>query len=226
MTNLVEIRFSAPKVFSWAGSLGIARADIGYIVHSALCAAYGDGRLKPFTVMGVSKDSIRVLGYSPLTADELERHRSEAAHPVESAMVISAASKPMPDAWREGAEYSFEVRIAPTRRENTSRKHKDAYLFGDHGKSRDEIYADWLNSRIGNAAEIEELSMKSFNLTKISRRGENSEGKRKFGNQSIVPDVVFTGRIRVKNSSQFSELIANGIGRNRAFGFGALLLKP
>lgn len=226
MTNLVEIRLSAPKVYAWAGNLGIAKADIGYIVHSALCAAYGDGRLKPFMVMGVSKDTIRVLGYSPSSADDLERHRQETAHPVESAMVISAVSKMMPETWRNDATYSFEVRIAPTRRDNVSRKHKDAYMFGSHEKSRAEVYSDWLISRIGNAAEVENLSMKSFNLTKISRRGNNGGGKRTMGNQSVVPDVVFTGRIRVKNPTQFSELISNGIGRNRAFGFGALLLKP
>lgn len=226
MTNIVEIKLNASKVFSWAKDIGIANGDIGYVVHSALCAAHGDGRLKPFNVMGVSKNVIRVLGYSPLTAELLERHRHETAHPVESEMIISAASKIMPDVWRTNASYSFELRISPTRRDLKSRKHKDAYLFGEHGKSRAEIYEEWLRHRIGDAVTFENLSMKSFCLTNILRRSVNGTDKRRLENHIVVPDVTFEGRLRVNNSTQFSELISSGIGRNRAFGFGTLLLKP
>lgn len=226
MTNLVEIKLNAPKVFSWANSIGIAKADIGYIVHSALCAAYGDERLKPFQVMGVSNKTIRILGYSPSSAELLERHRSETAHPVEADMIMSAVSKQMPDVWRTNTSYSFELRFSPTRRDLKSRKHKDAYLFGEHGKSRAEIYEEWLNHRIGEAATFEGLSMKSFCLTNISRRAVNGSEKRRLENRCVIPDVTFEGRIRVNDSTQFSKLITNGIGRNRAFGFGTLLLRP
>jgi CRISPR system Cascade subunit CasE len=41
-----------------------------------------------------------------------------------------------------------------------------------------------------------------------------------------LPEVVYEGIIRVVDPDGFGKLLRNGIGRNKAFGFGALMLRP
>ncbi|MEQ8964701.1 MAG: type I-E CRISPR-associated protein Cas6/Cse3/CasE [Azospirillaceae bacterium] len=41
-----------------------------------------------------------------------------------------------------------------------------------------------------------------------------------------VPDAVFEGVLRVDDPAAFAALLARGVGRHRAFGFGMLLLAP
>jgi len=40
------------------------------------------------------------------------------------------------------------------------------------------------------------------------------------------PDVVLAGQLRVTDPQAFAQLLAKGVGRHRAFGFGLLLLRP
>jgi CRISPR system Cascade subunit CasE len=40
------------------------------------------------------------------------------------------------------------------------------------------------------------------------------------------PDAMLAGQLRVTNSQAFAQLLANGLGRHRAFGFGLLMLRP
>ncbi len=68
--------------------------------------------------------------------------------------------------------------------------------------------------------------MDAFCLTRVLRKKiAEVDGKRKvrFVNG---PDVIFTGQLQVEHSEAFARLLARGIGRHRAFGFGMLLLKP
>jgi len=40
------------------------------------------------------------------------------------------------------------------------------------------------------------------------------------------PDALFTGELTIRDAEAFARLLARGIGRHRAFGFGMLLLRP
>jgi len=40
------------------------------------------------------------------------------------------------------------------------------------------------------------------------------------------PQALLKGVLTVKESNTFNRLLARGIGRHRAFGYGMLLLKP
>jgi CRISPR system Cascade subunit CasE len=39
-------------------------------------------------------------------------------------------------------------------------------------------------------------------------------------------DVTFEGELQVADAAAFAALLARGVGRHRAFGFGMLLLRP
>ena len=40
------------------------------------------------------------------------------------------------------------------------------------------------------------------------------------------PDTVMSGELQTSDPDAFARLLARGIGRHRAFGFGMLLLRP
>ena len=46
------------------------------------------------------------------------------------------------------------------------------------------------------------------------------------GQQSEGPDAVMRGNLTVTDSDSFVALLARGIGRHRAYGYGMLLLRP
>jgi CRISPR system Cascade subunit CasE len=93
--------------------------------------------------------------------------------------------------------------------------------------SREAVYVDWLKRQFDSAAELHEVRMNEFRLSTVFRRSAaqaESSGRQKRAVQG--PDAVFTGVLQVSDGEAFASLVARGIGRHRAFGFGMLLLKP
>jgi CRISPR system Cascade subunit CasE len=137
--------------------------------------------------------------------------------------------RPFPKSWKSGQLLSFEVRVRPVVRKDD--KELDAFLSAvqrmpDAVLSREAVYADWLKRQFEGAAELHEVGMTEFKLSTVLRRAEpQTEGSRpKRPVQG--PDAVFTGVLQVRDSDAFAALVARGIARHRAFGFGMLLLKP
>ena len=70
--------------------------------------------------------------------------------------------------------------------------------------------------------------MTRYRLLGVLRRTQ-ADGAPGGGRQPRVtmgPDVVMQGRLRVSDPQAFAQLLARGVGRHRAFGFGMLLLRP
>ncbi|MTH95642.1 type I-E CRISPR-associated protein Cas6/Cse3/CasE [Roseibium sp. RKSG952] len=225
MTHLVDIRIQTKSMFSWAQDIGIGSADIGYIVHSLICAAYGRFRMQPFRHFEEG-DRIRVLGYSSVSAEELTNERAAVAQPAVSAAILSELSKEMPSAWAEGASYSFQVKAAPI--VQVENRTVDAFRRAPKGSTRDEVYLKWFARKTVDAASILNAKLDAFSLETVSRRPaqKNEEGKRPLGKQFTIPAATISGILSVANSDEFLKLISRGIGRHTGFGFGAVLLRP
>lgn len=109
---------------------------------------------------------------------------------------------------------------------------------------REEVYRHWLANRLNVAATLEPGS---FRLTQLSRamllrpRQANRDvdpaqrrdlvrvgllKSRVKGEQGGSPDATLQGTLTVTDPEAFAALLARGIGRHRAFGFGMLLLRP
>ncbi|MCB1549292.1 MAG: type I-E CRISPR-associated protein Cas6/Cse3/CasE [Hyphomicrobiaceae bacterium] len=111
---------------------------------------------------------------------------------------------------------------------------------------REDVYRNWLTARFGDAARIEPGS---FRLEKLSRAmllrprqaelgADAADSRRRDlvavgllkrgveGEQGGSPDAVMHGSLTVSDPDAFHRLLARGIGRHRAFGFGMLLLRP
>ena len=67
--------------------------------------------------------------------------------------------------------------------------------------------------------------MTAFKRTRMLNRPIGRDGRRRQS-ETEGPDAVFRGRLRIEDDAGFTELLARGIGRHRAFGFGMLLLAP
>jgi CRISPR system Cascade subunit CasE len=61
-------------------------------------------------------------------------------------------------------------------------------------------------------------------LLRTFRSSDDAAGRKK--RLVCGPDATFEGRLQIGDPQAFAELVARGVGRYRAFGFGMLLLRP
>ena len=98
----------------------------------------------------------------------------------------------------------------------------DTYPKGEMPFSREQVYGEWLAGlfeRCGGAAlELEQTRLVAFQRVRSFRKlhSRYCEG----------PDAVMRGNLVVSDPAAFAQLLARGIGRHRAYGFGMLLLRP
>lgn len=104
----------------------------------------------------------------------------------------------------------------------------------DQKPSRGDIYAEWLAQRFGKAASLHgappELVRfrRSRVLRSVDRRtgGDGYAGRGCGGIGVEGPEALLSGVLSVVDGPAFADLLARGVGRHRAFGFGMLLLRP
>lgn len=238
MTNLVQMFVDPRLTTRWLHAKDLGSADFGYGVHSLLRAAFGEHGPQPFRVL--HRDSgVEVLGYSAATADTLKRSLAEVAEPMAAACIDQEMlfSKPLPMDWKAGATFAFDIRVCPVSRstqgegEDAKCREKDYFLArldqvkretgSDPELSRYTEYQGWLETQIGPAARVLSANVTAFTFQTLHRRNKERDLR-------VIrrPDVTISGRLAVADPAAFSELLAKGVGRHRAFGFGMLLLRP
>jgi len=233
--HLIHMRPALDRLLPWAQRQGLipdrGQGDLGYAFHAALKAAFGELAPQPFSF----RSGQGLLAYT--TQAEAIRSAAAMATPdVADILGLDATAqspglliRPFPTSWKVGQLLSFEVRVRPVVRKDD--KELDVFLSAaqrmpDAVLSRETVYADWLKRQFENVADLHEVRMTEFSLSTVVRRAapqaEGSRPKRPVQG----PDAVFTGVLQARDSAAFAALVARGIGRHRAFGFGMLLLKP
>lgn len=233
--HLIHMRPNLNRLLPWAQRQGLipdrGQGDLGYAFHAALRAAFADLAPQPFSFRSgqgllaytTQADAMRsaVAMATPEVADMLGLD----ATPHSSGLLI----RPFPTSWKVGQLLSFELRVRPVVRKED--KEIDVFLSAvqrmhDTVPLRETVYADWLKRQFEAVADLHEIRMTEFSLSTVVRRvAPQAEGGRpKRPVQG--PDAVFTGILQVRDGAAFAALVARGIGRHRAFGFGMLLLKP
>ncbi len=103
--------------------------------------------------------------------------------------------------------FHFKLRCVPLQREN----HKIVKIY------RDFEAEEWLEKRaLVNGFELKELNSAISNPLVFS--GKN---RRKI----IINESYLEGVLRVTNIEKFEKALKNGLGRNKGFGFGMLIIK-
>lgn len=188
----------------------------------------------------------RVYAYTTQAPAELTETAEIAATPevIAALSPTDLQAKPMPSEWHAGRRVGFDVRLRPTVRLSSAipapdtpsdRRAQgfskgaevDAYLaealrhpgqddMASSGRSREQVYVDWLAQRLGTVATLEVARLAAFRRSVAARGGKAQE----------APDIVMHGTVTINEPKRFKGLLTNGIGRHRAYGYGMLLLRP
>lgn len=223
---------------------GFQKDDPGYAFHALLKAAFGPLAPKPFWYR-VGREGL--LAFTQHEPEALRANASLAMPDVCAALGLDPqasnlglAVRRYPTRWDSGQRLAFETRVRPVMRMKARPGHaagteRDAFLAHlerlpaeDPPLGREAVYTRWLGAQFArdDAARLELARIEQYRLTSVLRQqGQRDDGKR---SRSMVsgPDVVISGTLTVCTPEAFSALLARGIGRHRAFGFGMLLLRP
>lgn len=220
--------------------------DEGRAIHHLLAEAFGPAVLQPFRHM-VAPDGrqSQIYAYSRLDAVALRDAASAYALPEASAVcdLNQLASKAMPEQWRAGRRVGFEVRVRPVGRllkplpaaggGFPKGAEVDAFLIEalrgfpacdaaeanmlGAGRTREAVYTDWLAHRLKSAATLQPgVRLSRFQRLRVARKSRSPEG----------PDAILQGDLVVDDPVAFQGLLAQGVGRHKAYGYGMLLLRP
>ena len=219
----------------WAG---IGRVqDLDHAMHCLLTESFGDLTPKPFRMILPRGGSRGVLyGYSAGDADALREAARICADPLQCRILPATTlhSKAMPVEWQTGKQLGFETRVRPVVRRSRNAacrpgKEWDAFQLeaiqcpeGEMPRSREEVYAGWLSDQFarrgGAQVDVSKTTLVSFHRTRAVRK--------RHARYSEGPDAMMRGILTITDSDAFSKLLAHGIGRHRAYGYGMLFLRP
>lgn len=250
--QLVRLPVDLGRLAQIAGERGWTRGrrqyfDEGAALHHVLGETFGAAVLQPFRLTVASRQRQgRVYAYTTHAPAELRETAAMTATPeVVAALAPSELqAKVMPSEWRAGRRIGFDVRLRPTVRlsgavaapndRDGRRDHGfdegaeiDAYLaealnhpnrdaMANGGRTREHVYRDWLARRFSDVATVEEARLAGFRRS-IAARGSKAQE---------APDIIMHGTVSIEDADRFAELLAKGIGRHRAYGYGMLLLRP
>ena len=194
---------------------------------------------------------LEILGYTDVDEGVLAERLADTSDPVRAIFPRSGiASKRLPDAFTPSGIFGFSARVCPivqTRSSDGKRSRElDAFLHATLGKPEDiqvdrtDVYLNWFAERLAaGGARLIDADLASFQLSGITRRKHASpQGRTATGNgpprrllsggqrgAARRPDAVIEGHLEVTDPDAFGQLLARGVGRHRAFGYGLLLLR-
>ena len=232
--QMVRAEISVRDFQRWMGTRRLQDPD--HSMHCLLTECFGDLAPKPFRLIVPRGAATGCLyGYAQAGADTLREACETFAEPLQSRVIPAANidSKAMPGQWQADKRLGFEARIRPVIRKarGSGREEAEVDAFqakaetfpkGEMPYSREEVYVDWLSqqlSRIGGATvDAAQTRLVSFQRTRAVRKlhSRHSEG----------PDAVMRGVLTVTDPGAFAALLARGVGRHRAYGYGMILLRP
>jgi CRISPR system Cascade subunit CasE len=105
----------------------------------------------------------------------------------------------------------------------------DAFLHRAHGVAkgapiqREDVYREWFAAQLAHepgACTLDEAKLVEFRREQMRRRARDASARIER------PNALLEGTLTVGEPDAFARLLARGIGRHRAFGFGMLLLRP
>ncbi len=214
-----------------------SHGDMGYALHALLHAVFGEHAPQPFHYLDAEQG---LLAYTRLNAAELTQCAALADPEVAAALGLGQtlhhagmSARPFPTQWAEGHVLGFEVRVRPIIREGKTGRERDAFLVavekaGGSGLDRSEVYVQWLREMLARqgGAELVDAGVTRHQRLGVTRKTQKRDASDVRHSRVVSgPDVVLKGQLRVADPRAFAQLLAGGVGRHRAFGFGLLLLR-
>ncbi len=221
--------------------------DEGYVLHAGLAQLFAVSSepatvpLSSFTVDDNyptdqrRPDEAYVLGYAAEAGAALAGRMG----PSRAELVRVCKSTAVPT-FSVGQRLGFRARVCPIvrtkvagerplgvdRRGRMKSREIDAFIHATLGLSketyvsRETVYVDWLRKQLegGGACTLDGAKLAEFRRDVMPRKGGEKAIER--------PNAVMEGTLTVTDPALFRALLARGLGRHRAFGFGMILLRP
>lgn len=242
--HLARLSLDLARLSRWAAERALIPSvtgtfDEGYALHKLLTECFGRAALQPFRLIAVRGGKAgTVYAYASGDAATLMATAHAVAPPehLEVLELTTLKTKRMPDKWQAGQRLGFDVRVRPIRRTSNRGEWKqagerDAFLhealsrpngeMSRLGRTREQVYGDWLAEQLhrhGGGYLDGPVRLAAFR----HHRSVRSDGRR--GPEG--PDAVMHGTIRITDGETFNRLLARGLGRHRAYGYGMILLRP
>lgn len=239
--HLLKVPLRADRLAAIAQRRGISlrTLDDGYLAHCLLTELWQSAAPRPFVLRGNGR-TLDVWGYSESDAAALKDHARLFGDPatIEALGGLEEiASRAVPTV-APGRKVGFLLRACPIARlaNSANGNHHgaevDVFLAksfsarsGD-GPSREDTYRQWLMDHLNRASSgvrSANLRVAAFARTRLVRRTQGAERRAMTLER---PDVRFEGDFVVEEGAVFRNFLARGVGRHKAFGFGALILVP
>jgi CRISPR system Cascade subunit CasE len=233
--HFVSLTVRVPALLRYLSDVkahALSYADEGALIKTAFAETFGAGNWpKPFSVRrrGTGGD-YEILAYSQHSPESLASIYRPTPRLAEALPINLVKGYPV-TAPITGAEMRFHTTLCPMVRtySDASRgikgRERDVYTLetekatteGRDPRDRMHVYKDFLVQRIAGAEVLAAQPM-GFSLVRIHRGKEDSA--RRFA----VPSVTFSGILRVIDQAAFLDTVVSGIGRQRTYGFGMILL--
>ena len=246
--NLFMATFNTDPLHQWMTRTDTKDKD--QAVHRILLETFGPLTPRPHRLILPKFKSKHptIYGYTQADAPQLRAKAQACANPLQSTIIPANTilTKPMPTNWHTGEKFAFDMRIRPIVRFSSPRHspseapgasipqppapHGEADVYiqdvisrrNNNLTARDmtTVYAEWLAAlfdRQGGASlDRNSVTLQSFRKTPKSHKNPTS---------SQGPDAVLYGNLTVGNPVAFANLIANGAGRHKAYGYGMVIIR-
>jgi CRISPR system Cascade subunit CasE len=240
--HLVKIPLRSDKLMTIARSRGLPLRDIddGYLCHCIVRELWQERAPVPF-VLRPSGRTVDLWGYSNCDAGVLADHARAFGDPALVSAITDldgVASRTMPQ-FQPGRRLGFllracpVVRLAAAKNGHAAGAEVDAFLAQcfaaskDVSISREQVYREWIAARI-NRPDTTGVTLGLVRIAAMSRERlvRRTQGSERQVRRLERPDVRFEGDVVIVDGERFHHWLAHGVGRHRAFGFGALILVP
>jgi CRISPR system Cascade subunit CasE len=235
---LVKVPLRAHKLVAFARSRGlpVREFDDGYVAHTLMRELWQERAPAPFALRGQG-NVLEAWGYAPVDASALSRGVDASREAAVVGTLGRIESREMPRIGR-GRRVGFVVRACPVVRLASARSgHRagaevDAFLARcfavpkDVLLSREAVYREWMErtlSRPETGVGPQRVGVAAMSRARLLRR---THGPGRASRTVERPDVTFEGDMVVEDGGLLLKYLAHGVGRHRAFGFGALMLAP
>lgn len=214
--------------------------DTGRALHHLLGESFPKGALQPFRLfVPRSRSWGHLYAYTTTPEDTLRSSFRACATPEASEILQlqTLASRALPTSWQAGARYGFDVRLRPVVRLAKEiatpltvwKRHAEVDAWFARKlrcsdadvhtlPSRHDVYLDWLADLVATAARLDR------NATRIVQLQRRDIVRGRTIRKGV--DIVVHGTLAVRDADAFARLLARGIGRHRAYGYGMVLLRP
>lgn len=219
--HMARMRINKPNLTEWMKDREFEDRD--YALHTLLSSTFGNRIIRNFRLLTPTNPSQSILyAYTDHIQEDLRSTAQAVAEPLMMSVIEhdTIMTKPMPENWRENQLIGFNIRARPHRRKHHLNIEIPVYPKPSNPHQRYEAHTAWM------AEKLRQSNTVSPQMIAITSQAETHALRHPTARPVFGTDVIFQGNMTITDPEAFNELLAKGIGRHKAYGYGMVLLAP